>query len=71
MQSSPYWSNAKQLGPGRILLPHWKRSDTGQIWGFRAFLGQRMEGMAWKFACWFILTTYRTDEIMVTVCWFF
>ena len=24
MQSSPYWSNSKQLGPGRMLLPHRK-----------------------------------------------
>ena len=24
MQSSPYWSNSKQLGPGHMLLPHWK-----------------------------------------------
>ena len=24
MQSSPYWSNSKQLGPGRMGLPHWK-----------------------------------------------
>ena len=26
--------------------------------------------MAWKFACWFILTTFRTDLIKVMVCWF-
>ena len=24
MQSSTYWSSSKQLGPGRMLLPHWK-----------------------------------------------
>ena len=24
MQSSPYSSNSKQLGPGYMLLPHWK-----------------------------------------------
>ena len=24
MQSSPYWSNSKQLGPRRILHSHWK-----------------------------------------------
>ena len=24
IQSSPYWSNSKQPGPGRILIPHWK-----------------------------------------------
>ena len=24
IQYSPYWSNSKQLGPGHMLLPHWK-----------------------------------------------
>ena len=43
-----------------ILALFWL-SETGQIGGFRAFLGQRIEGMAWKCACWFILTTFRTD----------
>ena len=46
-------------------------SETGQIWGFRAFPGERMKGMAWNFACWCILTTFRTDQFMATVCWFF
>ena len=36
-------------------------SETGQIWGFRSYPGERMEGMAWNFACWCILTTFRTD----------
>ena len=45
--------------------------ETGQIWGFRAFPGERMEGLTWNFACWCILTTFRTDMFMVTVCWFF
>ena len=36
-------------------------SETGQIWGFRAFPGERIEEMAWNFACWCILTTFRTD----------
>ena len=32
------------------------------IWrGFRAFPGNCMEGMACNFACWCILTTFRTD----------
>ena len=43
-------------------------SETGQIWGFQAFLEERMEGMAWNFACWCILTTFRTDYFMVMVC---
>ena len=38
--------------------------------GFRAFAGERMEGMAWNFACWCIMTTFRSDKIMVTVCSF-
>ena len=29
--------------------------------GFRAFAGELMEGMAWNFTCWCILTTFRTD----------
>ena len=29
--------------------------------GFRAFAGERMEGMARNFTCWFILTIFRTD----------
>ena len=43
-----------------LLLPLWL-SETGQIWGFRAFPGERIEGMAWNFACWCIVTTFRTD----------
>ena len=37
--------------------------------GFQAFAGERMEGMAWNCACWCILATFRTDWIMVSVCW--
>ena len=36
-------------------------SETGQIWGFRTFPAERMEEMAWNFARWCILTTFRTD----------
>ena len=43
-----------------ILALFWL-SETGQIWGFRAFPGERMEEMAWNFACWCILTNFRTD----------
>ena len=45
-------------------------SETGQIWGFWTFPGERMEGMAWNFVCWCILTTFRTDKFWVTVCSF-
>ena len=43
-----------------ILALFWL-SETGQIWGYRAFAGERMEEMAWNFGCWCILTTSRTD----------
>ena len=43
-----------------ILALFWL-SETGQIWGFRAFPGERMEEMAWNFAPWCILTTFRID----------
>ena len=35
--------------------------ETGQIWGFQVFPGERMKGMAWNFACWCILITFRID----------
>ena len=44
----------------QILALFWLR-ETGQIWGCRAFRRERMEKMAWNFACWCILTTFRTD----------
>ena len=53
-----------------LLAPLWLK-ETGQIWGFRALPGERMEGMGWNIVCWCILTTFRTDEFMVTVCCFF
>ena len=43
-----------------ILALFWL-SETGQILGFRAFPGERMEEMAWNCAHWCILTTFRTD----------
>ena len=52
-----------------ILALFWL-SETGQIWGFRAFPGERMEGMAWNFGRWCILTPFRTDKFMATVCRF-
>ena len=39
--------------------------------GFRAFAGEHMEVMAWNVACWCIVATFRTDQIMVIVWWFF
>ena len=43
-----------------ILALFWL-SEMGQIWGFRAFPRERMGEMAWNFARWCILTTFRTD----------
>ena len=44
-----------------VILALFLLSETGQIWCFRAFPGKPIEEMAWKFACWCILTTVRTD----------
>ena len=44
-----------------LILAFFGLSETGQIWGFRVFYGERMEEMAWNFARWCILTTFRTD----------
>ena len=45
-------------------------SGACQIWGFRAFPGERIEGLAWNMVCCCILTTFRTDKIMIAVWWF-
>ena len=52
-----------------ILALFWL-SETGQIWGFRAFPREPIEGMAWNVVCYCILTTFRTDKLMVAVWWF-
>ena len=52
-----------------ILALFWL-SETGQIWGFRAFPGERMEEMALNFTRWCILTIFRTDKFMARFCWF-
>ena len=43
-----------------ILALFWP-SEMGQIWGYQAFPRKRLGGMAWNFACWCVLTTFRTD----------
>ena len=53
-----------------LLLARLWFSEIGQMWGFRAFPGERMEGMACNLACWCILTTFQSDEILIMVCWF-
>ena len=54
-----------------LILAQFWLCETGQIWGFRAFPGERMDEMASNFACWCISTTFRTDKFMATVYWFF
>ena len=44
-----------------LILAQFWLSETGQIWGFRAFPGECMEEMASNFARWCILTTFRTE----------
>ena len=44
-----------------VILALFWLSETGQIWGFRALSGERMEEMACNFARQCILTTFRTD----------
>ena len=44
-----------------ILALFW-HSETGQIWGFRAFPRERLKEMTWNFARWCILATFRPDK---------
>ena len=46
-------------------------SKTDQICGFRAFPGESIDGMAWHFVCWCLLTITRTDWFVAMVCWCF
>ena len=43
-----------------ILVLFWL-SEMGQIWGFQPFPGEPIEEMAWHFACWCILSIFRTE----------
>ena len=65
--------HADVFWPSKELISSWSRSvdflkilalfwlsETGQISGFQAFPGERMEGIAWNFAGWCILTTIST-----------
>ena len=59
------------IGPSDQPLLFYSMSVRRSVWrGFRAFAVERMEGMAWIFTYWCILTTFRTNYIMVMVCWF-
>ena len=44
-----------------VILALFWLCETCQIWGFRAFPGERMEEMAWSYAPWCILTTFRPN----------
>ena len=50
-----------------FFAPFWL-SETGQICNFRTFFGERKGGMTWTLACWCILTTFWTYEILAMVC---
>ena len=62
--------NCLVYGQGQVIfliLALFGLSEMGQIWGFRVFPGERMEEMAWNFARWCILTTFRTDYFMASI----
>ena len=61
------WQHSVEFSPFGTTLTYW----NGSNWGFQAFPGKCIEGMAYNFACWCILTTCRTNYIMVMVCWFY
>ena len=45
-------------------------SEMGQIWGFQVFPREHIEEMAWNFARWCILSIFRTEQFMASVCGF-
>ena len=47
-----------------LILAQFWLSETGQIWGFRAFAGERMEGITWNFTCWCILSSWPSSELI-------
>ena len=60
-------------GHGRLIffiLAIFFTSETGQIWDFRTFPREHMQGMTWNLICWCIQTTSRHDYIPVTFCWY-
>ena len=61
-----FWPVHGSVGPPDQPWPFYsmsvRPSVRPSVWrGFRAFAGEHMEGMAWNFTCWCILTTFRTD----------
>ena len=67
-----FWPVHGSVGPPDQPLPFYGMSVRLSVQrGFRAFARECMEGLAWNFTCWCILTIFRTDKFMVMVCWFF
>ena len=60
------------VGPSDQPWPFFGPSIRLYIWiGFRAFLGECIEGMAWNVACGCILTSFGNNYVLVMVCWIF
>ena len=61
------WRRQERRSKYVVQLASWQlRSNspkTSVRSDFRAFAGEGMEGMAWNFACWYILTTFRRSQI--------
>ena len=79
-----FWPVHRSVGPPDQPLPFYGMSVRPSVCpsvrlsvrpsvrrGFLAFAGDCIEGLAWNFTCWCILTIFRTDKFMVTVWWFF
>ena len=61
-----FWPVHRSVGPPDQPLPFYGMSVRPSVRpsvrrGFRAFAGDCMEGLAWNFTCWCILTIFRTD----------
>ena len=53
-----------------LILEAFRLSETGQICDFWAFYWELKGRMASNLACWCILKAFRTDYILVMVCWY-
>ena len=66
LHSDVSWQPSELISSGSrsvifVILALFWLSETGQIWGFRVYLRERLEGMAWNMVCCCILTTFRTE----------
>ena len=56
------WPVHGSVGPADQPWPFYGMSVRPSVRrGFRAFVGESLEGMAWNFTCWCILTLFRID----------